>query len=151
MATTPTLTSLPSDESVILQLLSQPLPVDADLFIVADNCAALVSVLVEIEDAKLFTVLCDRLLQALRKLRELCDVDLPPDLIAQLIMGEKMNSCVPDCWQDTLTQVDYVLALTQAVMGGTLPAHVAKELTGLLHDMVWLLAEFVKEPRITAH
>ncbi|MDY0416416.1 hypothetical protein PYW49_01845 [Enterobacter sp. 170198] len=151
MATTPTLTSLPSDESVILQLLSQPLPVDADLFIVADNCAALVSVLVEIEDAKLFTVLCERLLQALRKLRELCDVDLPPDLIAQLIMGEKMNSCVPDCWQDTLTQVDYVLALTQAVMGGTLPAHVAKELTGLLHDMVWLLAEFVKEPRITAH
>jgi hypothetical protein len=151
MATTPTLTSLPSDESVILQLLSQPLPVDADLFIVADNCAALVSVLVEIEDAKMFTVLCERLLQALRKLRELCDVDLPPDLIAQLIMGEKMNSCVPDCWQDTLTQVDYVLALTQAVMGGTLPAHVAKELTGLLHDMVWLLAEFVKEPRITAH
>lgn len=151
MATTPTLTSLPSDESVILQLLSQPLPADADLFIVADNCAALVSVLVEIEDAKLFTVLCERLLQALRKLRELCDVDLPPDLIAQLIMGEKMNSCVPDCWQDTLTQVDYVLALTQAVMGGTLPAHVAKELTGLLHDMVWLLAEFVKEPRITAH
>jgi len=151
MATTPTLTSLPSDESVILQLLSQPLPADADLFIVADNCAALVSVLVEIEDAKMFTVLCERLLQALRKLRELCDVDLPPDLIAQLIMGEKMNSCVPDCWQDTLTQVDYVLALTQAVMGGTLPAHVAKELTGLLHDMVWLLAEFVKEPRITAH
>lgn len=151
MATTPTLTYLPSDESVILQLLSQPLPADADLFIVADNCAALVSVLVEIEDAKMFTVLCERLLQALRKLRELCDVDLPPDLIAQLIMGEKMNSCVPDCWQDTLTQVDYVLALTQAVMGGTLPAHVAKELTGLLHDMVWLLAEFVKEPRITAH
>lgn len=151
MATTPTLTSLPSDESVILQLLSQPLPADADLFIVADNCAALVSVLVEIEDAKMFTVLCERLLQALRKLRELCDVDLPPDLIAQLIMGEKMNSCVPDCWQDTLTQVDYVLALTQAVMGGTLPARVAKELTGLLHDMVWLLAEFVKEPRITAH
>lgn len=151
MATTPTLTSLPSDESVILQLLSQPLPADADLFIVADNCAALVSVLVEIEDAKMFTVLCERLLQALRKLRELCDVDLPPDLIAQLIMGDKMNSCVPDCWQDTLTQVDYVLALTQAVMDGTLPAHVAKELTGLLHDMVWLLAEFVKEPRITAH
>ncbi|MEH0885394.1 hypothetical protein [Enterobacter sp. UNJFSC 003] len=151
MATTRTLTYLPSDENVILQLISRPFPADADLFIVADNCAALVSVLVEIEDAKMFTVLCERLLQALRKLRELCDVDLPPDLIAQLIMGEKMNSCVPDCWQDTLTQVDYVLALTQAVIGGTLPAHVAKELTGLLHDMVWLLAEFVKEPRITAH
>ncbi|WNI61990.1 hypothetical protein RIK65_11630 [Enterobacter asburiae] len=151
MATIPTLTYLPSDENVILQLISRPLPADADLFVVADNCAALVSVLVEIEDAKMFTALCERLLHALRKLRELCDVDLPPDLIAQLIMGEKLNSCVPDCWQDTLTQVDYVLALTQAVMGGTLPAHVAKELTGLLHDMVWLLAEFVREPRIATH
>ncbi|WP_395303617.1 hypothetical protein [Enterobacter sp. ECC-019] len=151
MATIPTLTYLPSDENIILQLISRPLPADADLFVVADNCAALVSVLVEIEDAKTFTTLCERLLYALRKLRELCDVDLPPDLIAQLIMGEKLNSCVPDCWQDTLTQVDYVLALTQAVMGGTLPAHVAKELTGLLHDMVWLLAEFVKEPRVPTH
>ncbi|MEH3772784.1 hypothetical protein POW02_01890 [Enterobacter asburiae] len=151
MATLPTLTYLPSDESVILQLISRPLPVDADLFVVTDNCAALVSVLVEIEDANMFMALCERLLEALHKLRELCDADLPPELIAQLIMGEKLNSCVPDCWQDTLTQVDYAVALTQAVMGGTLPAHVAKELTGLLHDMVWLLAEFVKEPRITTH
>ncbi|HDR2890984.1 TPA: hypothetical protein I4G69_001821 [Enterobacter asburiae] len=151
MATIPTLTYLPSDESVILQLISRPLPADANLFDVADNCAALVSVLVEIEDAKIFTVLCERLLHALRKLRELCDVDLPPDLIAQLIMGEKLNSCVPDCWQDTVTQVDYALALVQAVISGALPANVAKELTGLLHDMVWLLAEFVKEPRVVVH
>lgn len=151
MATIPTLTYLPSDENVILQLISRPLPADADLFDVADNCAALVSVLVETDDLTSRTALCERLLQALHRLRKLCDVDLPPHLIEQLIMGEKINSCVPDCWQDTLTQVDYVLALTQAVMGGTLPAHVAKELTGLLHDIVWLLAEFVKEPRITAH
>ncbi len=151
MATIPTLTYLPSDESVILQLISRPLPADANLFDVADNCAALVSVLVEIEDATMFTALCEHLLHALRKLRELCDVDLPPDLIAQLIMGEKLNSCVPDCWQDTVTQVDYALALVQAVISGALPANVAKELTGLLHDMVWLLAEFVKEPRVVVH
>ncbi|HDR2679822.1 TPA: hypothetical protein QCJ48_004835 [Enterobacter mori] len=147
MATIPTLTYLPSDENVILQFISRPLPADADLFDVADNCA----VLVETDDATSRMALCERLLQALRRLRKLCDVDLPPHLIEQLIMGEKLNSCVPDCWQDTLTQVDYVLALTQAVMGGTLLSHLAKELTGLLHDMVWLLAEFVEEPRITAH
>lgn len=147
MATIPTLTYLPSDENVILQFISRPLPADADLFDVADNCA----VLVETDDATSRMALCERLLQALRRLRKLCDVDLPPHLIEQLIMGEKLNSCVPDCWQYTLTQVDYVLALTQAVMGGTLLSHLAKELTGLLHDMVWLLAEFVEEPRITAH
>jgi len=57
MATIPTLTYLPSDESVILQLLSRPLPADADLFDVADNCAALVSVLVETDNATSRTVL----------------------------------------------------------------------------------------------
>ncbi|QVK39142.1 hypothetical protein KIJ47_08855 [Enterobacter asburiae] len=65
--------------------MSWPLSADADRFVVADNCAALVSVLVEIEYAKMFTALCERLLLA------------------------------------------------------------------LLHDMVWLLAEFVREPRITIH
>jgi len=69
------------------------------------------------------------MLHALRKLRELCDVNLPPYLMAQLIMGEKIHFCVPDCWQNTLTQVDYALVLVQAVMSEVLPAHVAKELT----------------------
>lgn len=142
---------MPALRQIRLQLISRPLPADAALFVVADNCAALVSVLVETDDVASRAALCERLLQAMRRLRELCDVELPPYLIEQLIMGEKINSCVPDCWQDTLTQVDYVLALTQVVMGGTLPAHVVKMLTGLLHDMVWLLAEFVKEPRITTH
>lgn len=103
MATIPTLTYLPSDENVILQLISRPLPADADLFDVADNCAVLVSVLVETDDLTSRTALCERLLQALHRLRKLCDVDLPPHLIEQLIMGEKLNSCVPDCWLDTLT------------------------------------------------
>ncbi|WP_327062102.1 hypothetical protein [Leclercia adecarboxylata] len=87
----------------------------------------------------------------LRQLRELCDADLPPHLIAQLIAGEKITSCVPECWQETALQVDYALALTQALLYGILPPGIAKELTGLLHDMVWLLDEFVKEPYITAH
>ncbi|HDX4048271.1 TPA: hypothetical protein ROG05_004680 [Enterobacter soli] len=151
MATIPTLMYPESDENIIPQLISWSLAPDADLFDVADHCAALVSVLVETDDSETANALCERLLQALRKLRELCDVDLPPYLVAQLIMGEKTHSCVPDCWQDTLTQVDYALALVQAVMSGELPANVAKELTGLLHDMVWLLAEFVKEPRVVAH
>ena len=78
-------------------------------------------------------------------------MELPPYLVEQLVAGEKVTSCVPDCWQETALQVDYAVALTLALMCGTLPASVAKELTGLLHDMVWLMAEFVKEPYITAH
>ncbi len=140
-----------SDDSVIQQLIALPLLADADLFEAAEHCAALVSVLVETNDAAAFTALCERLLYGLRDLRELCDADLPPYLVAQLIVGEKVTSCVPECWQDTALQVDYAQALTQALLAGTMPPGIAKELTGLLHDMVWLLAEFVKEPYITAH
>ena len=151
MATTLNLSYLKSDESVIYHLINQPLPAAADLFEVADHCAALVSVLIETDDSEACSALYERLLRALRQLRELCDADLPPHLIAQLIVGEKLTSCVPDCWQETAIQVDYALVLTQAIAGGTLPANVVKELTGLLHDLVWLLAEFVKEPYITVH
>jgi len=45
--------------------------------------------------------------------------------------------------------VEYAQALTQAIQGGTLSASVEKSLTGLLHDMVWLLAEFVRESSVT--
>ncbi|MCG1030695.1 hypothetical protein J5S76_01765 [Bacillus amyloliquefaciens] len=151
MATVPTLTHLQSDESVIQQLITHPVPADADLFATVDRCAALVSVLLETDDTATRAALCERLLQTLRQLRHLSDADLPPHLIAQLIEGEKLTSCVPDCWQETAIQVDYALDLTQAIMGGTLPASVAKGLTGLLHDLVWLLAAFVKEPYITTH
>ncbi|MDY0921861.1 hypothetical protein [Leclercia sp. CFBP8987] len=151
MATIPGFSYIQSNESVIQQLIALPFPTDADLFETAEHCAALVSVLVETDDAAIFTALCERLHHGLRQLRELCNAELPPYLVAQLIVGEKVTSCVPECWQETALQVDYALALTQALLAGTLPPGVAKELTGLLHDMVWLLAEFVKEPYITAH
>lgn len=107
--------------------------------------------LLETDDAVTFATLSERLLATLKRLRECCDDELPQYLVEHLIAGEKITSCVPDCWQETTLQVDYAVALTLAVMGGTLPTSVAKELTGLLHDMVWLLAEFVKEPYIPVH
>ncbi|WP_420300258.1 hypothetical protein [Enterobacter sp. BNK-8] len=151
MATTPEFSNALSEESAVHQLITHPISDSADLFELADACAAYVSVLVETDDAVTFAALCKQLLAALKRLRECCDSELPPYLVEQLIAGEKIASCVPDCWQETTLQVDYAVALTLAVMGGTLSVNVAKELTGLLHDMVWLLAEFVKEPYITAH
>ncbi|MFS9590851.1 hypothetical protein U0129_11930 [Enterobacter hormaechei] len=151
MATTPGFSYVHAEESAVNHLLHLQLPDSADLFELTDTCAAYVSVLVETDDAVTFAMLCKQLLAALKRLRECCDAELPSHLVEQLIAGEKIASCVPGCWQDTALQVDYAVALTLAVMGGTLPASVAKELTGLLHDMVWLLADFVKEPYITAH
>lgn len=151
MTTTPTLSYLQSDESFTDHVTPLPLTAEADLFEVADHCAALVSVLIETDDRSSRTALCKRLLHALRQLRECCDAELPPHLVAQLIQGESLTSCMPDCWQETAPQVDYALALVQAILGGTLPASVEKELAGLLHDLVWLVNEFVKEPYITMH
>lgn len=151
MATITTLTYPQSGEPVIPPSLTTPLSVAADLFEVADRCAALVSVLIETDDSASRTALCEGLLHALRQLREFCDAELPPHLIEQLIQGETLISCMPDCWQETAPQVDYALALTHAILGGTLPASVEKELAGLLHDLVWLLNEFVKEPYISVH
>lgn len=142
---------LNSDEDTIQQLIARPLAADADLFAVADNCTALVTVLVDTDDSKTKSALCERLQHALRQLRQLCDGELPPHLVAQLVEGEKLTSCVPECWQETATQVDYALALTQAIAGGTLAANVAEDLTSLLHDMVWMMAEYVREPYIAAH
>lgn len=151
MTTIPTLAYPQSDEQVISPSLTTPLSAAADLFETADRCAALVSVLIETDDKPSRTAICEGLLHALSQLRELCDAELPPHLVAQLIQGETLTSCMPDCWQETAPQVDYALALVQAILGGTLPASVEKELAGLLHDLVWLLDEFVKEPYITVH
>ncbi|MCM7431476.1 hypothetical protein ACJVTN_05820 [Enterobacter hormaechei subsp. xiangfangensis] len=151
MATIPGFSYALTEESALHHLLHLQLPESADLFELADTCAAYVSVLVETDDAVTFATLCERMLAKLKRLRKSCDSELPPYLVERLIAGEKIASCVPECWQETALQVDYAVALTLAIMGGTLPASVAKELTGLLHDMVWLLAEFVKEPYITTH
>ncbi|MEI9700924.1 hypothetical protein V5036_07460 [Enterobacter cloacae] len=151
MTTLPGFSYSLAEESAVYHLTHLPLPDSADLFELADTCAACVSVLIETDDAFTHATLCERLLTVLKHLRERCDTELPSHLVEQLIAGEKIVSCVPDCWQETTLQVDYALALTRAVRGGTLPADVAKDLTGLLHDMVWLLAEFVKEPYIPAH
>ncbi|MCU6424927.1 hypothetical protein KWH77_01760 [Enterobacter sichuanensis] len=132
------------------QLIALPLPASADLFDVADLCAAFASALVETQSVSERHALCGRLLHALEALERLCDDELPPHLIEQLIAGDAVPSCMPHCWQETITPVTYARALAQAILGNTLPQEVNKALTGLLHDMVFLLAEFVKEPYLRA-
>ncbi|QFQ09837.1 hypothetical protein [Enterobacter sichuanensis] len=132
------------------QLIALPLPTSADLFDVADLCAAFASTLVETQSVSERHALCGRLLYALEALERLCDDDLPPHLIEQLIAGDAAPSCMPHCWQETITPVTYARSLAQAIQGNTLPQEVNHALTGLLHDMVFLLAEFVKEPYLRA-
>ncbi|UKJ19849.1 hypothetical protein L6Y89_13760 [Enterobacter mori] len=128
------------------QLIALPLPASADLFDVVDLCAAFASALVETQSVSDRHALCGRLLHALEALEHLCDADLPPHLIEQLITGDAAPSCMPHCWQETIVPVTYARTLAQAMLGNKLPQDVNGTLTGLLHDMVFLLAKFVKEP-----
>lgn len=139
-----------SHNNFLQQLIALPLPASADLFDVADLCAAFASALVETDDVSERNALCGRLLYALGELERRCEDDLPPHLIEQLITRDATPSCMPDSWQDTLTPVTYAQGLAQAILGNTLPQGVNIALTGLLHDLVFLLAEFVKEPYLHA-
>jgi len=146
MATIPTLTYPESDESVIRHLLTSPLPASADLFEVTDRCAALVTVLLETKEITARLALCERLSHVLTRPAQLCDEDLPPHLIAQLTVDELPDSAMPDCWQDTCLMVGYLRSLNQALLGNMLPGAVAEDLTGLLHDLVYILRDYVREP-----
>lgn len=136
---------------LVYQLIAEPLSPAAGRVELANACAAYVCALVETEDAELVDALCGRLLQGLTQLGARCDTALSPQVVTRLIEEEKCDSCVPACWQDPLTMVNYAMELTRAVQGNTCPADVTKGLTNLLHDMVWLLADFMQEPAVSAH
>ncbi|MDY0924216.1 hypothetical protein [Leclercia sp. CFBP8987] len=146
MATIPTPSYPEFDESIIHHLLTAPLPVSADLFEVTDLCVSFVNVLLETHDVSARLALCGRLSQVLARLAQLCDEDLPPDLVAQLTVDEPPQSAMPDCWQDTYLMVGYLRSLNQALLGNALPEAVAEDLAGLLHDMVYILRDYVREP-----
>lgn len=148
MATVPTLNFSNHHDEFIYQLISHPLPSNADLFDVADFSTAFASVLVETDDAAERNAICGRLLNALIHMESLCENDLPVHLIDKLSAEEIPVSTMPECWQETDIPVSYAVALTQSLLTNNLPEAVAKALTGLLHDLVYLLADFVKEPYI---
>ncbi|WP_313825072.1 hypothetical protein, partial [Leclercia sp.] len=121
MATIPTLSYPEFDESVIHHLLTAPIPATADLFEVTDLCTAYVNVLLETKDLSARLALCGRLSHVLARLAQLCDEDLPPELVAQLTVDEPPESTMPDCWQDTYLMVGYLRSLNQALLANMLP------------------------------
>ncbi|MBB1202962.1 hypothetical protein EGM70_22040 [Enterobacteriaceae bacterium 89] len=148
MATIPTRTYPEEYQAQIEEVLAIPLSGKADLFTVADLCATFVSVMVECEEEFYRLALCGRLSHALTLLEKCCAEDLPDYLVQQLTVETLPVSAVPDCWHDTEMLVNYAKSLVQAVSGATLNEEVNRELTGLLHDLVYLLVEQVKTPFI---
>lgn len=130
------------------EFIAAPLPTSGDLFVVADFCAALVSCLVESDNNFVKFKLCERLTQALKRLQELCAEDLPDHLIEKLTTKNLEPLNVPDCWQDTDMLVTYSQALAQALSKCAMPTSINRELTGLLHDLIYLLVDYLMTPFI---
>lgn len=127
-------------------LITAPIPASADLFQVADLCTAFAAELVESKDVTQRLALSGRLSYALTALRLLCDADLPAHLKEQLTVDELPTPCVPDCWIDSWLLVEYAQSLTQALLSCALPYTVTVHLTGLLHDLIILMADYLKQP-----
>lgn len=126
--------------------LLMPIPAGADLFEIADVCAALVVEMIDSEDAAETLALCGRLSHALDALNKRCDAGLPPHLLERLTADELPAVCVPECWSDSDLMLGYAQGLTQALLSCTLPFTVTEQLTGLLHDVVLLLVEYLQQP-----
>lgn len=132
----------------INEVLATPLPGSADLFTVLDRCAEFASVMVECNEVCCRLALCGRLSHALTVLRQRCDEDLPALLVNQLTTDTVPVSNVPECWHDSEMLLDYADALTLALCGKTLPEENSQDLTGLLHDLIFLLVDQLKTPFI---
>lgn len=142
MATTPNL----SHSEFIQEIITTPLSPSSDLFVVVDTCTSFVCVLVENNNPVERLALCGRLTQALKQLENLCEEALPQHLIDALTADFLPASPVPDCWEDSSMLLGYTLALTSVLASAPGNKYVEKELTGLLHDLVFLLAEQLKTP-----
>ena len=144
-----TIPNLFSNDSFTAQLLATPLPASANLFDVTDFCAGFVNILLDTDEAPERMAILGRLSQAFTRMAQLCDDDLPPDLVAQLTTDELPDTRMPDCWHDTYLTVGYLQSLTQALLGNTLAKPLADDLAGLLHDMVYIVRDYVREPYLS--
>lgn len=77
MATVPEFSYALSEESAVHHLIDLQLCDSADLFELADTCAGCVSVLVETDDPVTFSILCERLLALLKRLRNVAIQNFP--------------------------------------------------------------------------
>ncbi|EJN2862276.1 hypothetical protein NPT69_001120 [Salmonella enterica subsp. enterica serovar Yaba] len=128
------------------KIITLPIPVSADLFQLADMCVDFAAELQESTNITKSLALCGRLSVALKAVRLACNIDLPPHLTELLTTDELPEPCVPDCWVDSYLIVEYAQSLTEALLSCTLSSATTKQLTGLLHDIITLMDDYLKQP-----
>ncbi|EHR7952827.1 TPA: hypothetical protein ACH4ZD_003107 [Escherichia coli] len=131
----------------MLNLLSKPIEASTNLFELADLCVGLVSELIETDSDAERLALCGRLQYCLTALNEKCFEDLPPVLIERLTVDVLPPERTPAYYYADTVMINYALALTAALLSRAMSRGIEDDLTGLLHDVVCLVAGELKQPR----
>ena len=134
--------------SAISNLLKTPLGTTHDLFQVLDTCVRYVDALVECNDIADRMALCGRLLAALEVLKVLLDKPLPEHLIKRLTLEKGDDkACRTRDSIDSEEMRQYCSALILVLLNQQAPADLQKHITGLLFQMVNIMADDLTAPR----
>jgi hypothetical protein len=138
----------PVTESTIAKLLKIPLGASHDLFQVLDACEAYVDELIENEDITERMALCGRLLAGLEVLRTVLKEPLPEHLIQQLtVEDDNFNDNSHALCSDSETIREYCQGMTIILLNQQNTAESQQQITGLLFELIHLLADDLKTPR----
>lgn len=138
----------PEIEPAITTLLKTPLGATHDLFQLLNQCQRYVDGLIENDNHVVCMALCGRLLAGLNVLKFTLKSPLPEYLIESLTT----DMTKPDDYRcplstDSETLCEYCTSLTMLLLNQQESADQVENITGMLFEMVNLLAEDLKAPR----
>ena len=120
------------------RIMNKPIPAGVELFHLAGECAALVCGLMEYRSSTEHRAMCKYLVTSLEALTAAYHAD------PVLTLPDNTASDLSEYWPDESLTLEYCLTLAKALVADTLPRDMIQPLTGLLHDLVNMLADQVK-------
>ncbi len=138
----------PAFADSIATLLKKPQGATMDLFQVLDSCQHYADGLIENDNLTECMALCGRLLAGLEVLKSVLKAPLPAHLIEKLTLKENETSDYRTPLSiDSETLREYCVALTIALLNNQDLPEQREQMTGMLYEMISVLAEDLKAPR----
>ncbi len=132
----------------IASLLKKPQGAAMDLFQVLDICQQYAEVLIENANHTECMALCGRLLAGLEVLKSVLKAPLPDHLIEKLTLKDSETSDYrTPLSTDSDTLCEYCTALTIVLLNHQEPPDQREQITGMLYEIIYVLAEDLKAPR----
>lgn len=127
-------------------LLAVPFSAATDFTVLASHCENFAETLIENHDPALKMALCGRLNACLTLLQPTLLDPVPPHLVETLAV-DTFPVNAPQFGPECTELCNYCLALTQILAGQGFTSETAKQLSGLLYDLINYFAAEMKAPR----